>query len=383
MSNLEQPPLIVHIIYALGTGGLENGLVNIINRMPRDKYRHAIVCLTEAFDFKNRITAPNVEIIELYMKSGHELGLYKRLWKTLRRLKPAIVHTRNLAPLEMQLVAFLATNAKRVHGEHGRDIYDLHGLNFKYNLLRRFMTLVVNHYISVSQDLQNWLLDTVKVNPNRVTQIYNGVDQKRFSRIHVDDKKIILPEQFKTAGNLVVGTVGRLASVKDQQSLIDAFSKILLKNPKLRLNLRLVIVGNGPLYEELEERVKDTDLSDVTWMPGDRIDIPELLSAMDIFVLPSLGEGISNTILEAMATGLPIIATDVGGNPELVEQNVNGFLVPVGDSDKLADRIELLVKDQDKRQYFGTASSRKVDKNFNWDKTVESYIGVYDRLLKG
>ena len=133
----QQPPLVVHIIHELGTGGLENGLVNIINRSPPGRYRHAIVCLTRAGEFATRISAPDVQVIELHKRPGHDFGLYWRLLRALRMLRPAIVHTRNLSTLEMQFVAAVLPGVKHVHGEHGRDVFDLHGTNRKYNLLRK------------------------------------------------------------------------------------------------------------------------------------------------------------------------------------------------------------------------------------------------------
>jgi len=221
MAQEQQPPLVVHIIHALGTGGLENGLVNIINRAPPERYRHAIVCLTEAGEFARRITAPGVRVIELHKRPGHDLGLYWRVWKTLRELRPAIVHTRNLATLEMQFVAALMPGVKRVHGEHGRDVFDLDGTNRKYNLLRKAAKRIVQRYIAVSKDLERWLIETVGVPAARVRQIYNGVDQQRF-RPRSGERPGVLPPGFLPADALVAGTVGRLAEVKDQLSLLRA-----------------------------------------------------------------------------------------------------------------------------------------------------------------
>lgn len=160
---MEKPPLVAHIIYALGTGGLENGLINIINRTPPDRYRHAIICLTEAGEFANRITAKDVSIISLQKHPGNSLGIYFRLWKTVRNLRPSIVHSRNLAALEMQLACAFIPSVKRVHGEHGRDVYDLYGESRKYNLLRKFIQPLVHRYIAVSRDLEQWLKNKVGV----------------------------------------------------------------------------------------------------------------------------------------------------------------------------------------------------------------------------
>lgn len=379
-----QPPLIAHIIYALGTGGLENGLVNIINRCPPSRYRHVIICLTRAQHFARRLTAPDVEVIELDKKPGHDLLMYWRLWRHLRRLRPAVVHTRNLAALETQLLGLLMPGCKRVHGEHGRDMHDLDGSNRKYQWLRRALSPLIHQFIAVSQDLSRWLVDTVHIPQDKVIQIYNGVDTQRFARRAKDPCQLAtaMPEGFLADGDCVVlGTVGRLVAVKDQQLLIKAMHKLLCEQPELRARLRLLMVGAGPEHGPLTALIDKLALSKLVWLAGDREDIPELLRCMDIFVLPSLGEGISNTVLEAMATGLPVIASAVGGNPELVEDQLNGLLFPAGDANALTRAIATLADSPALRHAMGRAAESHIRRRFNWQRTVDSYLAVYDALL--
>lgn len=373
----QAPPLVAHVIYALGTGGLENGLVNIINRACPQRYRHVIICLTRAEGFESRITAPNVEVISLHKRPGHDFSVYWRLWRALRRLRPAIVHTRNLAALEMQAIAALIPGVKRVHGEHGRDIHDIDGTNKKYNFLRKSLRPLVHRYIAVSQDLAQWLAQVVEVPAAKIKQIYNGVDQQAFSPGPV---KVSTPVGFMADHAQIIGTVGRLAEVKDQDTLIEAFG-LLVQGDSTQKKLRLIIVGDGPMYQTLCDKITELGLSEYVWMPGDREDIPELLRMMDIFVLPSLGEGISNTLLEAMATGLPLIATRVGGNPELIEEGINGCLVPVGDAVVLARHLKEVLTEPQTLALYGENSLHKVRQYFDWDSTVEEYLAVYDQLL--
>jgi sugar transferase (PEP-CTERM/EpsH1 system associated) len=375
-------PLVAHIIYALGTGGLENGLINIINRTPPDRYRHVIICLTNADDFANRITLPGVQVIQLHKPAGQNFRVFWDLWKTLRTLRPDVVHTRNLASLEMQLVTLLMPGIKRVHGEHGRDIHDLDGTNKKYNLLRKAMQPFVHRYIAVSRDLLQWLKHTVAIPEKKVRQIYNGVDAGKFSP-RQDDAQLgdLAPPGLLPENAVVVGTVGRLAEVKNQQLLIEAVGYLFTKRPILRGTLRLVLVGDGPLKLQLVDRVKQLGLSDVVWFSGDRNDVPVLMQLMDIFILPSLAEGISNTLLEAMASGLPVIATSVGGNVELIEEGVNGRLVPVNNVVAMADALAELVDDPTLRQSMGEKGLALVRTTFNWEKTVAGYLAVYDTLL--
>ncbi len=381
MSEHGGVPLVAHVIYSLGTGGLENGLVNIINRCPVDRYRHVIVCLTTAQEFADRITTPGVEVIELNKRDGKDWPVYWRLLKVLWRLKPAILHTRNLAALDVQVLGLMVPSLKQVHGEHGRDIYDLDGLNRKYALLRKFMRLFVDRYIAVSEDLQLWLLQTIQVAPERVEQIYNGVDHKKFQP-RGERRPAVLPTRFLPDGpGVVIGTVGRLAPVKDQQQILQAVSLIVSRDPLWRESLRVVLVGDGPLMQELAALSERLGLTELVWMPGDRDDIPALLQAMDIFILPSLAEGISNTILEAMSAGLPVIATDTGGNPELISHGETGFLVPVGSAALLADALQQLLVSPELRAGIGNSALKQVRERFDWSITVENYLKIYDELL--
>ena len=379
--NDRQSPLVTHIIYALGTGGLENGLVNIINRTPPERYRHAIICLTNAQEFANRITVPDVRIVELHKKPGHDPAMYWRLWQALRQLAPAIVHSRNLAALETQTLGVIMPGVKRVHGEHGRDVHDIDGTNWKYRMLRKVLSPMIHRYIAVSRDLASWLSASIGISTDRIYQIYNGVDQNRFCPLQ-EGATAVLPEGFVAAeGSIVLGCVGRLVEVKNQGSLLEAMHILLQIRPQWRQDLRLVLVGDGPLKKRLQQRVMELGIGDLVWLAGDREDIPDLLQAMDIFVLPSLGEGISNTLLEAMATGLPVVATHVGGNPELIEHGYNGYLVPVADSRALAEALKGLIESTEARQRMGENGLQKIRQRFDWDSTVAAYLGVYDELL--
>ncbi|MEZ5571772.1 MAG: TIGR03088 family PEP-CTERM/XrtA system glycosyltransferase [Halioglobus sp.] len=374
-------PLIAHIIYALSTGGLENGLVNIINRAPSDRYRHVIICLTTADNFQQRITADEVTVFQLHKKDGYDLRCYWSLRKLLRELRPDIIHSRNMAALESQICSFGLTGVKRVHGEHGREITDLDGSNWKYLLLRKFMRYFIHRYIAVSMDLENWLISKVGVRPRDVRQIYNGVDHQRFTPRIVKPLALLPTRWLELDGIVVVGTVGRLTPVKDQQTLLRAFAKARADNPKLGDRLRLLIVGDGPLRPMLEQMIEHLSLQEVALLVGDRKDVPDLLQVMDIFVLPSLGEGISNTVLEAMASGLPVIATAVGGNVELVKDGVNGALVPVQDELTLAAAITALSDSAQERTRQGANARQFVCQQFDWDRTVDGYMSVYDELL--
>ena len=370
----------MHIIHRFDVGGLENGVVKLINHMAADRYRHAIVCLQGYTDFHKRLKHDNVDIFDMAKQDGHDFGLYVRLFRIFRQLRPAIVHTRNLSAMESQVVAALAGVRGRVHGEHGRDINDLYGKNLKYNLLRKLVRPFVGHYIAVSKDLQSWLINTVVVAHNRVSQIYNGVDNIRFHPSQTLSESLG-PPGFFCDDSIVIGSVGRMAAVKDYPSLVQAFLKLLELTPTLRERLRLLIVGDGETRAACMKLLQQRGADQIAWLPGERSDIPELMAAMSIFVLPSLGEGISNTILEAMATGLPVIATKVGGNLELIHQGKTGFLVPPADPNVMAQALLSYVCDPGLRRAHGDAARAIIELQFSMDAMVQSYLSVYDRVL--
>lgn len=374
------PPLIAHIVYRFDVGGLENGLVNLINRIPADRYRHVILSLTESSAFESRLTQPGVHVIPLHKRSGNDWRLHGRLWKMLRQLKPAIVHTRNLPTLEYQVTAWTAGVKARVHGEHGRDTYDLKGARPTYNVFRRMVRPLIKRYVAVSRDLEGWLSSTVKVRPERLTQIYNGVDTNVFEPRR-GGRPPVLPARFAPDRSAVFGTVGRLQTVKDQRTLASAFVELLKSVPAARETARLAIVGEGPLRADCETILREGNALDLAWLPGLRTDVAKCLQAFDVFVLPSIAEGISNTILEAMASGLPVIATAVGGNPELVVDGQTGTLVPASDPAAMAAAMRRYLDDRGLISRQGAEGRRVATARFALDAMVAAYVSVYDAVL--
>ena len=364
------PPLIVHIIFRLDFGGLENGLVNLINNMPAEKYRHAIICASEYTDFRKRIKKADVKVYALNKKPGNDLSAYYRLWKLLRKLKPDIVHTRNLGTIEYVVPAMLAGVKCRVHGEHGRDMSDIHGTNKKYIFLRRFYGKFIHNFITVSKDLETWLMKIVSIRSKKVTQIYNGVNSERFSS---------KPVSSQLEKKLVIGTVGRFQAEKDQATLIKAFD--LLRKKYTEKDIRLQLIGDGPDREKLETLVFELDVTSSVNFHGKSDDVPNLMKQLDIFVLPSLGEGISNTILEAMSCGLPIIATNVGGNLELVTESISGYLVPANDPQAMFESIQKYIDQPELISKHGKAARERIEKDFSMNAMVENYMRVYNELL--
>jgi sugar transferase (PEP-CTERM/EpsH1 system associated) len=372
------PPLVAHVIHRLSVGGLENGLVNLINHMPAGRYSHAIICLAGYDDFSKRIQRSEALVYDLRKSEGHDVRAYMRLWSLLRRLKPAILHTRTQGTLDSQIYGLLAGVRLRVHGEHGQIRSDTAGVRFRGALVRQVTRPLVHRYMAVSGELEQWLIHT-GVPRRKVICIPNGVDTTRFYPRGAAPR-LSLGGSPLPSNALVIGTVGRMQPVKDQLTLARAFLRTLNVAPEARSRLRLMLVGDGPLRQEVLETLRAAQAADLVWAPGERSDIPDILRTFDLFVLPSRSEGMSNTILEAMASGLPVLATCVGGNPDLVTPET-GTLTPAGDVDSMAEAIVAYMRTPGKLAAEGRNARALVLERYSMNTMVERYLSVYDELL--
>ena len=364
-------PIVVHLIYCFDVGGLERVLINTINAMPKNTFKHVIISLTYASDFAKNLTN-NIEVIELHKKEGNDLSTHFKLFKHLKEIKPTVLHTYNISTIEYHPIAWLAGIKGHVHAEHGRDIGDPQGLNKKHNLLRKVMSYFIHQITPVSKDLEQWLINTVGVKNNKVSLVYNGMDYSRFANN---------VERPHNPQEIVFGTVARLTPIKDQQNLIHAFSMLIAKQNDKTLKCRLKIVGDGPSAHELKQLVLRLNIEHVVEFTGNSNEIANILESLDVFVLSSLAEGIPMTILEAMASGLPIVSTNVGGIPELVFNNVHGALVEKSNSEQLMMALEGYLVDQSLIAEHGQAGRIRVIDEFSEKSMVSSYLSIYQKLV--
>jgi len=330
---------VMHMVYRFATGGLENVIVQLVNGLPSAKFRHTVVAISEVDSaFAARITRPDVEVIALNKTPGQPFKLYPQVYRLLKKLKPDVLHSCNLAAMEFAPVAALARVPLRVHAEHGWDVGELDGQNSRYRLLRRLYKPFVHEFIAVAEPQKDYLQHSIGVAPEHLHVIPNGVDTERF-RPRRDDDALPAGFPFRRGEHWIIGTIGRQAAVKNPLLLVDAFIQLMQSNAPGIETMRLMMVGDGPLYESIVQRIAEAGLNDKAWLTGVRADVPELLRAMDCFVLPSLSEATSCTLQEAMATGLPIIATQVGGNAALLENGRYGRLIPSEDTSALAGEL--------------------------------------------
>ncbi|HJW51664.1 MAG TPA: TIGR03088 family PEP-CTERM/XrtA system glycosyltransferase [Burkholderiaceae bacterium] len=380
MSARDARLLVAHVVYRFDVGGLENGVVNLLNRLPSERFRHAVIALTEVTDFRRRVQRDDVQYFALDKRPGHGAKLWPALHRVFRALRPDVVHTRNLAPLEACVPAWLAGVPVRVHGEHGWDVGDLDGSNRRHRTTRRLYRPFVTHYIALSRHIEDYLWQQIGIPSARISQIYNGVDMQRFAAPAMT-RAPIEGSPFNDPRLWLCGTVGRLAAVKDQAALVRTLARLQRIHAEARSRMRLAMVGDGPLAAELRELARSEGVADSVWLPGARGDIAQIMGGLDAFALPSLSEGISNTLLEAMASARPCVATAVGGNVELIEGGTSGTLVPAADPQRLDAALHGYFADPAAARHHGVAARAAVEQRFSLERMVSDYAALYERLV--
>jgi sugar transferase (PEP-CTERM/EpsH1 system associated) len=279
--------------------------------------------------------------------------------------------------LDVLAPARLAGVRHCIHGEHGWDVSDLDGTRWRPAILRRIHSPLVDRYVVVSKDLERYLVRRVGIAAGRISQIYNGVDTERFTP-RPSGAANGLPAEFTEQDTLVIGTVGRIQPVKDQVTLLKAFAELVQRYDRLRL----AVIGDGPLLGDLRRFAETLGIAKLIWLPGAIDNIPDALRRFDVFVLPSLSEGISNTLLEAMASGVPVVATAAGGNLELVDDGYCGQLFPPGDVATLARLLAGYVADPLLRQAHAIAARRIAVERFSLGTMVRKYQEIYLGLCR-
>ncbi len=364
-----RPIRVVHVIDDFGTGGMERGVMKLICGSGPG-FDHHLVVQRRARELTAELP-PSVTVVSMHKPEGNSLRYLRRLAKQLKALKPDVVHTRNWVGIDGVIAGRMAGIKGLVHGEHGWNVHDPHGTNKKRRFVRRFVSRWVKEFTCVSQDIAKWLRDDVRVK-SPVTQIYNGVNSDGFAP--GPDDAGMRKDLGIAADAFLITFVGRLDAIKDIPTLMAAHQKLRAHVP----NAVLLLVG----YSFDEDKLRAMAGENVI-MPGKRSEVPEILRASDVFALTSLNEGISNAILEGMASGLPAVVTNVGGNPELVVDGKTGRLFEPGDVDALAAHLRGYADDPAMRRAHGAAARAHVLEQFSMRAMIAGYEAVYTRVGGG
>jgi sugar transferase (PEP-CTERM/EpsH1 system associated) len=357
---------VMHLITELDSGGAQSALLRLVAGQDRSRFTPVVLCLYNGDRLVARqIRDLGVEVIDLGMSRKWRLDAFWRLWRQLRRVRPTILHTWMFhANIPGRLLGRLAgvphiISSERTMGQEGS----------VRRLLNRWTGRLADRILCVSHNVADFAAKEIGLPVDRLVVIQNGIDTNVFRPASA--------QPAKPPDHLTIGYVGRLEQVKGVNFLIDAFAPLVAEHPHLQLHL----VGDGSERAALAQQAQTLGLGDKVQFLGIRSDMPALYPTFDLFVLPSLWEGMPNVALEAMACGVPVIATNTGGTPEVVQDGNSGLLVPPGNAAALTQAMAALIADAERRCQLAQAGRHFVEQTFSINQTVAQTVALYEQLL--
>ncbi|MBI5375890.1 MAG: glycosyltransferase [Candidatus Schekmanbacteria bacterium] len=365
---------LVRIISDLPVGGVERRLVGLLPKL-KDAFNVSVVCIREKGALAHELEEQGIPVHLIHFKGRLHPASLRKLSKFLRENQTHIVHTHMYRPgISGTISAWLAGVPVVISNVHNVAQWDTKRQAF----MDRLVNPIRDSVIAVSGEVKKDFIENTGLNEDKCTVIYNGVDTSKFRPDYPGKNRII--EEFKIAeGEKTVVNIARLVAQKDHLTFFKAAAEVIKKYPG---KVRFLIVGGGRAHEEALKAARETGIEGNVIFTGRRNDIPEILSASDISVLSSLKEGFSNVILESMASGKPVVATDVGGNMEAIEEGETGFLVKAGDFNTMSDRILQLFQDENLKKSMGIKARKRAEDFFSIEKMIEKTTNLYFNLLK-
>ena len=358
-----------------GIGGSEKFLVDLLNGLPKDGFDTTLTCIDDGLpsdNLKDIVRETGVRFIVCPYKKSHKLDAASiiRLRRLIVRLKIDVIHANSGYAAIAGSLSRIGLNTRLVYLVHEEHIF-----SWKTRLFFLFLRPLITEKVSVSQNVAKAIEDSSFIIPDRKIDrvICNGVDLNKF--IPMDSE--IAKERLGLNGMLVIGSVGRLINRKGYSYLIEAVAQLKYQFPLIKL----VLLGEGPEESRLKKLADELRISESVLFLGTRQNVPEILSAFDVFVLPSLSEALPIALLEAAAMGKPLVASNVAGNGEIVYNGKNGFLVPPRNVKALVQAITLIIEDSDRAEKMGIEARTIVQQNFSVDRMVRDYIKLYNDLL--
>ena len=366
------PIRVLHVIESLGTGGMENGVVNLVNCHNPDRVIADVLCLRSEGEFAARI--PQHQLHFDPAVGASILQATKAVAAHCRRGEYHLIHAHSWATLMPAFLgAKLAGNTKFVHGEHGTLYLD----NRKRRFIQKMLFNRSDRCLSVSDSLRSEITSILGLEPDRFYVIRNGVDIERFA--DRDSARANMCASLGLDNDVcVIGSIGRLVGVKDYPTLLHAYA---LLRQEAGSNTHLVFVGDGPERARLQALAEALEIETHATFLGRRDDVPALLPGFDVFVLPSVHEGMSNTLIEAAASAVPAVASDIAANREVVANAETGYLFPVGDSESLYKILKTLTDDRSLRGKISDNALALAQTEFSLSGMVNNYERIYTELI--
>ncbi len=366
--NIKRKINVIHLVEELTIGGLEKVLASIVLNLNKKKFNVSVWCLREGGYFADKLVKEGIDVKILHIyTSRNPLSIYK-LYRLLKIHQFDIIHTHAYsAGIIGRISAFLA--GVPVIISHNHSIYDFY--NRYYHLVEWILSLITDRVICISEEVNRFTNETQRINSRKLITIHNGIDD---DCAVIENRGSDLKNELGISLNhSVIGTIAHLEEHKGHKYLLEAASLLLSS----KRDISFLFVGEGTLKEKLKKLCVDLKIENNIIFVGERSDISEILFSIDIFVLPSLREGLGLAILEAMACGKPVIATNVGGIPEIVKDGVSGILVPPKDPKSLYRAMSDLLDDREKCEEMGRFGKRVYDESFRARTMVGKIEDLY------
>lgn len=358
----------MQMVHSLKIGGSEKLALTISSNLNKNHFQSSICALDIGGELIEELGKENIPHHILH-RNGVELDVSRRIYRLLKKYCVDIVHTHHFAQLFYTVIPAYLAGVKIVHTEHEYNTY----LDNKFSRkVIKPLSYICKRFTTVSQDVADYFIREIGIPAVRVTIVRNGVDIRKFDiRSDVVRKELGIREDAT-----VFGTVGRLEEEKDHRTLLNAFSKLSEKDPRAKL----LMIGDGRLRKELEIHAKTRGLGESVLFLGNRTDVPEILSMLDVFVLTSIREGLPIAVIEAMGARKPVICTDVGSIKSLVQDGINGLLVPPRDEDAICRAMLKLQGNPSMREEMGERGHDLALMSFSMNSMIEQYEGIYRSL---
>lgn len=368
----EQKIDVLHLIGSLSPGGAERNLYYLAPYLRDSEFRYAICCLIHRGDFADEIEEQGVPVLELRYRKRYAISAVLKLATLLREKRVTILHTHLFEPgLVGRLAAWLARVPVIITHEHGNTPWK----KWYHTMFERLAIHATDLRIAVSRDIMNLRVEHECTPPSKMRIVSNAVDPGRFeidaATRRAKRREIDLDSFF------VVGRISRLVESKCHDLLLDAAREVCAKRP----DVRFILVGDGPSAPDLERIRESYDLTGKVHFLGRRTDIPELLAAIDLYVITSRWEGLPLALIEAMMSAKPIISTGVGGIPDALSHNEDGILVKPDCKDELVKAILSLIDDPDRMRRLGANARTKAIARYSPEEVLGYLENIYREIL--
>jgi sugar transferase (PEP-CTERM/EpsH1 system associated) len=367
----------MHVLNRWATGGTETVVSRITQRLG-DGFEH-VICSVHRPASEAPPCPPSVKLLSLERETGSRNLLLVELVKIMRREKPDVVHSRNWGTIEAILAGKLAGIPAVIHSEHGRNIDTMNSLPWRQRYFRSLCYAFADELFAVTDELKEFYLTQLGRAATRMHVLENGIDVD-FYRPDSASRHAIRERLRLSENTVLVGSVGRFDPIKNLDSMLIAADRLLATGA----DIQVVLIGDGPERTKIEAIIQSSArLAGNTVLPGHVSNVNEWLTAFDIFVLPSLSEGSSNTLLEAMASQVACIASSVGGNTNVLQNGVSGRLFPPRDVAGLTSILSELVANSDYRRDLARGARIRVEQRYSLQRMLNDYRHLYENALEG